>query len=105
VATNTLRHDTGSRRTGTPIGTVATLIAIYTAFYLAVVGIVHFMSSPDATAAITPATTTAASVAYHAREATDELPADQLAEPGTAATDNSRECALDAGVDSECTFN
>jgi hypothetical protein len=101
VATNTLRHDIGSGRSGTPIGTTAFLLGIYTAFYLAVVGIVHFMSSPDATAAITPDTTQ-----QHA--AAPNVPPESMgpvASPAAAATDNSRECTLDAGIDSECVFN
>lgn len=110
MATNTSRHVIGSGRTKTPAKAIATLLAIYTAFYLAVIGVVHFMTSPDAMAAIAPDVTAqqpaAPNVPPEANGASGETPAARLADPATStATDNSRECARDARVETECIFN
>jgi hypothetical protein len=109
VAINTLRHHIGPGRTGTSIGSPAVLLGIYTAFYLAVVGMVHFMSSPDATAAITPDSAqqhaAAPDVPPESIGATGESPGAYVAKPMTSATDNSRECMPDAGIDAECIYN
>ena len=109
MATKTLRNENGSRRTGS-IGTVATFIGIYTAFYLAVIGVIHFMSSPDAMAAIAPDAAVQQGAAPHvppeAIGASGGLPAAHHAEPAAAsAMDNSRECTRDAGVETECIYN
>jgi hypothetical protein len=110
VATNTSRHVIGSGRSKTPVKAIATLLAIYTAFYLAVIGVVHFMTSPEAMAAIAPDITAqsaaAPNVPPEAIGASGEMPAPRLADPATsAATDSSRECARDARVETECIFN
>lgn len=110
VATNISRHVIGSSRSKTPVKAIATLLAIYTAFYLTVIGVVHFMASPDAMAAIAPDITAQRAAAPHvppeAIGASGELPAARLADPATsAATDNARECARDAHVETECIFN
>jgi hypothetical protein len=46
------RHDAGLRRTATPIRAAAALLGIYVALHLAVAGIIHILSSPDAFAVI-----------------------------------------------------
>lgn len=106
MALRTFRNENGSRRTGS-IGTVATLIGIYTAFYLAVIGVVHFMSSPDAMAAIAPDATVQQRAAPHLPpEAIGPLGRSTAADPAaTSPTDNSRECARDADVENECIYN
>ena len=110
MATNTSRHVIGSGRSKTPVKAVAALLAIYTAFYLAVVGVIHFMTSPDAMAAIAPDVTAqhaaAPNVPPEAIGASGELPATRLADPAAStATDHSRECARDERVETECIFN
>ena len=108
MATKTSQHEIRSRRTGT-IGTVATLIGIYTAFYLAVIGVVHFISSPDAAAAIAPDTPVQQAAAPHvppeSSGTSGGLPAVRDANPAPTATDNSRECASDASIETECIYN
>ena len=54
MATNIRVNDIGSERSGASIKSVAAVLVVYTALYLAIIGVVHFMSSPDATAAIAP---------------------------------------------------
>ena len=110
MATNTSRHVIGSGRRGTSFKAVAVLLAIYTAFYLAVVGGVHFMTSPEAMAAIAPDITAqhaaAPNVPPEAIGTSGELPAARLADPATSATtDNSRECGRDERGETECIFN
>ena len=42
------RHRTGSRRTRSAFVVAAVLIGFYVAMYLAVVGVLHILASPDA---------------------------------------------------------
>ena len=53
METSSTRNDDGSERS-TPTRAVATLLGVYTALYLALVGAIHFASSPEAVAAVAP---------------------------------------------------
>ena len=87
----------------------ATLVGIYTALYLAFAGLIHFMTSPDAAAAIVPESATAAPTATIEPAATTSAVGGSIAtrplEPATDEADRSRECRLDSGDDSACIFN
>ncbi len=107
MATNHLRHDIGAGRSGAPLKVVVAVLVLYTALYLAIVGVIHFVSSPDASAAITPDTATvrveatAAPVAPYGT--VSGSPSTRLPDPATGGTDNSRECTTQ--IDSECIYN
>ncbi|MET0919192.1 MAG: hypothetical protein ABWY07_12310 [Burkholderiales bacterium] len=107
MATNHLRHDIGAGRSGAPLKVMAAVLVLYTALYLAIVGVIHFISSPDASAAITPDMATArveAAAAPVARFGTASgSPSARLPNPATGGTDNSRECTT--AIDSECIYN
>jgi hypothetical protein len=109
VATRNFRNENGSRRTGS-IGTVATLIGIYAAFYLAVIGVVHFVSSPDAMAAMAPDTPAQQAEAPHVPPEAVGASAGSTAvkrenPPSPSTTDNPRECVRDSAVENECIYN
>ena len=53
MATKNRNHDAGSHRMRSPIKSAVVLLSIYIAMYLAVAGITHVLTSPDAAAAIT----------------------------------------------------
>jgi hypothetical protein len=53
METSPTRNEHGSEHS-TPTRAVATLLGVYTALYLALVGALHFASSPDAAAAVAP---------------------------------------------------
>jgi hypothetical protein len=87
----------------------ATLLGIYTALYLAFAGLVHFMTSPDAAAAIVPESATAAPTVTAEPAETTRAVGGSIATrplvPATDETDNARECLLEAGIDSACIFD
>jgi hypothetical protein len=58
METSPTRNHGGSER-GTPARSVATLLGVYAALYLALVVAFHFASSPDAAAAVAPIVVTA----------------------------------------------
>jgi hypothetical protein len=107
VATSYSRKDIGSGRSGASLKSVAAVLVVYTALYLAVVGVIHFMSSPDASAAIAPdiatahVEATAAPVAPSAGNG--ESPATHQPDPAMGGTDNSPECTT--AIDAECIYN
>jgi hypothetical protein len=53
VAAKDSSHDAASSRARTPIRAAAVLLGIYIAMYLAVAGIIHVLTSPDAAVACT----------------------------------------------------
>ena len=84
----------------------ATLLGVYTALYLAFAGLVHFMTSPDAEASLVQESApTAAIAAAETTSITVETIATRPLDPATDETDNSRECRLDAAIDSACIFD
>ena len=109
VATRHTRRDIGSRRARTSIRTVAALFGVYSTFYLTVAGVAHFLTSPEAVAAIVPTRMTApAAEAPGSTEtiaATSGSSATEVRSAKTTAIDTSRECGLATAIDSGCIFN
>jgi len=107
VATSHSRSDNGSDRSGASIKSVATVLVVYTALYLAIIGATHVMSSPDASAAIAadgaPANVEATAAAVAPSGARSGSAATRLSDPATGETDNSRECTT--AIDAECIYN
>ena len=108
MATSFHRNELSSKDLGTerpsPVSAIATLLGVYTALYLAVVGVLHFATAPDAAAAVVPSVPSA-----HVTE-TLSSPADggavatpSLLEPDAAEEENSRECT--GGIDMSCIYN
>ena len=90
-----------------PSQSVAAVLVVYTALYLAIVGVIHFMSSPDASAAIAPDIATA-----HARRQPRRSPhpQPQADRPRHACPTRQweerttpRECTT--AIDAECIYN
>jgi hypothetical protein len=106
VAIGYSRKDNGSDRSGASIDSVAAVLVVYTALYLAIVGFIH-LSSPDASAAIAPdvapAHVAATAAAVGPSGSAGESPATRLPDPATGGTDNSRECIT--AIDAECIYN
>ena len=111
VATHFHRNELSSNDRGTerpsPASAIATLLGIYTALYLAVVGVLHVVTSPDAAAAVVP-NVTSASIVAPAKPAEPPIgevnvDATQFLEPDAADEDNSRECV--GGIDTSCIYN
>ena len=103
------RYRSTRERNKPSFAAAATLLGIYTAVYLAFAGLVHFMTSPDAAASIVQqspsvAATATAEPAETTRAAVGSIAIRPL-EPATDETDNSRECRLDAGIDTACIFD
>jgi len=108
VATNFHRNELSSNDRGTerpsPVSAIATLLGVYTALYLTVVGVLHFATAPDAAAAVVPNVPSA-----HVTETLSSpadasaVPATSLLEPDAADDDNSRECT--SGIDTSCIYN
>ena len=103
MATNYSRHDSGSGRSGASIKSVAAVLVVYTALYLAIVGATHVMSAPDAAAAVAPAHVAGKVTAVTPSGAAGGSPATRLPDPATGGADNSRECI--AAIDAECIYN
>lgn len=86
---------------------IATLVGVYTALYLALVGAIHFASSPEAAAAVAPdvssVSITATTLPAEPFAGYAGAPATQLLEPDAAETDNSRECT--DGIETACIYN
>ena len=103
MATDYSCRDNGSGRSGVSIKSVAGALVVYTALYLAIIGAVHLVGFPDASAAIAPAhvATTAEVVAPFGGASGSS--ATRLPDPATEGTDNSRECS--ATIDAECIYN
>jgi hypothetical protein len=108
VATHFHRNECSSKDSGTERpsagSAIATLLGIYTALYLAVVGVLHVVTSPDAAAAVVP-NVTSASIVAPAEPPIGEVNVDatQVLEPDAADEDNSRECV--GGNDTSCIYN
>ena len=97
-------NDSGSERS-TQTRALATLLGVYAALYLGIVGAIHFATTPDAAAAVVPEV-----ASLHV--AVPMLPAEPSVNvggvPGTELVaaeepDNSRECV--DGVDTSCIYN
>ena len=97
-------NDSGSERS-TQTHAIATLLGVYTALYLGIVGAIHFATTPDAAAAVVPEVTS-----LHVAVST--LPAEPFGSVGGVSgtelivaeePDNSRECV--DGVDTSCIYN
>ena len=104
MATGSSSNDNGFERSS-PVGALSTLLGVYTALYLAVLGAIHFATSPDAAAAVVPEVTR-----LHVTVTT--LPAEPFGNvDGVSGTeiivadepDNSRECI--EGVDTSCIYD
>jgi hypothetical protein len=104
METSSARTDNGSERS-TPTRAVATLLGVYTALYLAIVGAIHFASSPEAAAAVAPG-------APSAQMTTRPMPAEPSADANDSsatapvvpdAPDNARECT--GGIDTSCIYD
>lgn len=104
MATSTSSNDNGSERRS-PVGALTTLLGVYTALYLAVLGAIHFATSPDATAAVVPEVASSHVIAT-------PLPAQPFGSvDGMSGTkiidaeepDTTRECT--GGVDTSCIYN
>jgi hypothetical protein len=99
-------NDRGSERPSS-VSAIATLLVVYTALYLAVVGAIHFASSPEAAAAVAPdvssVSITATTLPAEPFAGYAPVPAAQLLEPDAAETDNSRECT--DGIETACIYN
>ena len=106
MTTGISSNDRGSGRPS-PASALATLLGVYTALYLAVVGAIHFATSPDAAAAVAPDVTSvyvaATTLRVEPSPSAGGVPATQLLEPDAADTDNSRECT--EGIDTSCIYN
>jgi uncharacterized membrane protein len=104
MATGFSSNDGGSERS-TPTRALATLLGVYTALYLAVVGAIHFATSPDAAAAVVPEVTSlhvaVTTLAAEPLGTVGGVPGVDLIDP--EGTDNSREC-ID-GIDTSCIYN
>jgi len=103
------RYRSTRERNKPSVTAAATLLGIYTAAYLAFAGLVHYMTSPDAEASIVQESIVAASIAAVEPAETTSAAVGSIAirplEPATDETDNSRECRLDAGIDTTCIFD
>ena len=99
------RNDGGSER-NSPLKALTTLLGVYTALYLAVVGAIHFATSPDAAAAVVPEVTslhvTVTTLPVEPFAGAGGVPATRLLEPDADDTDNSRECT--EGIDTACIY-
>jgi hypothetical protein len=104
MATSFSSNDSGFERSSS-VRALATLLGVYTALYLAVVGAIHFATAPDAAANVVPEVT-------NLHIAMTTLPAEPFGNVGgVSATelidpegpDNSRECT--DGIDTSCIYN
>ena len=99
-------NDRGSERPS-PVSAIATLLAVYTALYLAVVGALHFVTSPDAAAAVVPEVTSVhiavTTLPIEPFTGAGGVPVTQLLDADAAEVDNSRECS--EGIDTSCIYN
>ena len=104
METSSTRNDNGSERS-TPTRAVATLLGVYTALYLAIVGAIHFATSPDAAAAVAPqATSTRITVIAAPGEPIADTTGVTSTMPAIADDpDNARECT--EGIDTSCIYN
>jgi hypothetical protein len=105
VITKDTNHDAGSHRVRPAIKGAAILISTYIAMYLAIAGITHALTSPDAAAAIAPYSSMARAPAatksgppIGAGESPQSDSLGQVDEP----TDNSRERRPSAAIESNC---
>jgi hypothetical protein len=105
VAAKDTDHDAGCHRTRSTVKGAAILLGGYIAMYLAVVGIAHCLTSPDATAALAPNSSTAppaaASTSASPANVGESLPSDLLGQ-GSEPTNNFREGRPSAAIDSKC---
>lgn len=101
------KYGMDSQRAGSSVGEAAIMLAIYVAMYLAVGGIVHALTSPNAVAAMAPGSGIVLSTGD------TEAPSPTIAEPvlptiapseGSERIKSPRECNLSAAIDTECIF-
>jgi hypothetical protein len=104
VTTENPSDDTATPRIWSPIKAGVTLLCIYIAMYLAIAGVVHVLTSPDA-APVAPDSSmahTSAATASTSQASASESPRsdrlDQVAQP----TDSSRERRSSAAIESNC---
>ena len=106
MATDFSSNDRGSERPS-PVNSIATLLGVYTALYLGVVGAIHFATSPEASAAVAPEVTSVhiavTTLPVEPFVGAGGVPATQLLEPDASDTDYSRECT--EGIDTSCIDN
>jgi hypothetical protein len=104
MATSFSSNDNGSENS-TPTRALATLLGVYTALYLAVLGAIHFATSPDVSAAVVPEVKSV-------QVAVSTLSAEPVGSVSVVSgtefidpdgPDNSREC-ID-GIDTSCIYD
>lgn len=101
-------HDADSHRTRSPIGAAAVLLGIYIAMYLTVWLTIRVLSSPEAAAAIPPASSAVFAPPVTASISTASVVESPLRDSigqATELTDDSRECSPNVGIDYQCIFN
>ena len=101
----TIKHpsrDVGSPRNKPPIMTAAILVAIAT--YLSIAGVIHVLSSPDATAAVARDISTSRMAAAGA-STLPVTPRSHLAGQGSERSDNSRKCKPSKAIATTCNLN
>ena len=101
----TTRHpsrNVGSPRKKPPIMRAAILVAIAT--YLSIAGVIHVLTSPDATAAVARDISMSRKLAGGA-PAHPVPPRSELASQGPERTDNSRKCGPSKAIATACVLN
>ena len=105
MITKDTNHDAGSHRVRPAIKGAAVLISTYIAMYLAIAGITHVLTSPDAAAAIAPYSSMACASPATASDSNIDVAespqSDSLGEV-SEPTDNSRERRPSAAIESNC---
>lgn len=101
-------HDADLHRTRSPIGAAAVLLGIYIAMYLTVWLTIRALTSPEAAAAIPPASSAVfaapVTVSISTARAAESPSRDSIGQ-ATEPADDSRECSPDVGIDYQCIFN
>ena len=101
-------HDADLHRTRTLIGAAAVLLGIYIAMYLTVWLTIRALTSPEAAAAIPPASSAVFAAPVTASISTAraaESPSRDSIGQTTEPTDDSRACSPNVGIDYQCIFN
>ncbi len=107
MATTDLSHGADSHHISSWIQAAPIPIIIYIAAYFAAWGILHVLTSPDAAAAIAPASSMApvAAAASSPRFGLAESPSADSRSQVQERMVSPRECRPSVGIDSNCTYN
>lgn len=97
-------HDVGNERLRSPIAAAAILLGIYVAMHLAVGGVIHVLTPPDAVAAAPDSPTARPSDATASNPAggAAESPPDVLRGQASERTAGTRECRSGVASGSNC---